>query len=69
MNMRDRVRNQVTIAERTSEMPMITAKPHGLSVRGMPSMPSWKFMPYMEKIRVGIDRVMEMMEPIVIRIM
>lgn len=24
-------------------------------------MPSWKFMPYMEKIRVGIDRVMEMM--------
>ena len=58
--MRERVRNQVTMAETTSEIPMITAKPHGLSVNGMPSMPSWKFMPYIEKINVGIDSVMEM---------
>ena len=49
------------MAETTSEIPMITAKPHGLSVNGMPSMPpSWKFMPYIEKTSVGIDSVMEM---------
>ena len=51
----------MTIPESTSEIRMITTKPHGLSDNGMPNMPCWKFMPYMEKINVGIDSVMEMM--------
>ena len=43
------------------EITMMIAKPQGLSVIGMPIMPPSKFMPYIEKISVGMDRVMEMM--------
>ena len=59
--MRERVRNQVTRIESATEMTTIVMNPHGLSLNGMPSMPPWKFMPYIEKIRVGMDNVMEMM--------
>ena len=59
--MRERVRNQATAPESTMEITIMSMKPHGLSVNGIPIMPPSKFMPYIEKIRVGMDSVMEMM--------
>ena len=37
----------------------MTRNPHFESLNGMPIIPCWKFMPYMEKMRVGIDSVIE----------
>ena len=39
---------------------MMTRNPHRESVNGMPSIPCWKFMPYIEKMSVGMDSVIEM---------
>ena len=53
--MRERVRNHATTAESTTDIAMISVKPHVLPVNGMPSCPGTKFMPYMEKISVGFN--------------
>lgn len=61
LNNLERVRNQVTTTESTMETITIAANPQGFPVRGIPNIPFWKFMPYMEKISVGMESVIEMM--------